>query len=181
MTSPNPRNKCSNTLLAVLAALVLGTATIALVLRLIQLAVQKPGIASASALAIYCLLAGGLLGACMFAMRRRLIAINWDGEGFSYRVGIFRPNTGRWAWDAVQAELFRGPGPSRRPPPFLLVLRHGSEELRVDCLQMSWRAVHPFLEALRQRIPVTERPYDGHPGDQGPSLRKTMRTFATSQ
>lgn len=141
---------------------------------LVWIAIQKPGVPSLVVLACYCILEGAMLGAIVVALRGRVVRIEWDDEGVTFRVGWYRVKVVRWLWsDPVQARLFLGASRERRRP-FLLVLRMGCEEVRVDSQHASWEGIRPFVTMLRQRVPVEEAQLTAKLIDQGPSLRQDV-------
>ena len=130
-----------------------------------------------------------MLGAIMVALRGRVVRAEWDDLGVTFRIGWYRVRSVRWSWsDPIQTKLFLGTnsralqgamstllgGHVFRVRPFLLVLRSGCQEIRIDSLQARWRGIRPFVEVLRRRLPVEEAPFTPDLIDQGPSLRQEM-------
>lgn len=166
--------------LGAFAGLVVGMTGLAV--GLVWIAIQKPGIPSLVVLACYCILEGSVLGAIVVALRGRVVRIEWDDEGVTFRVGWYRVKLVRWSWsDPVQARFFLVASRRERRRPFLLVLRMGCEEIRVDSLHASWEGIRPFVTMLRQRLPVEEAQLTAELIDQGPSLRQDVFAMSASR
>lgn len=187
--SPAETGCVSNIRLVLSAIVMLGVGMGGFVVGLIWVAVDQPDLPSLIILTVCSMLAGCMLGAILVALRGRVVRIEWNDGGVTFRVGWYRVRSVRWSWsDPIQAKLFLGTksrelqgaistvlsGDIFRVRAFLLVLRSGCQEIRIDSLQARWGGIRPFVEVLRRRLPVEEAPFTPDQIDQGPSLRQDM-------
>jgi hypothetical protein len=171
MTARN-NGRASNVWLVVFVFLLLGGGAVLLVASLVDLAMKKPGLPALIVLAIYSAIPGCLIGAYLFAMRRRVFWLHWDDEGLTFRAGWRKPIAGRWWWsDPIRARLFAGQADAKGPRGFVLVVRVGHHEIKVDSFQCFWKTIRPFVEELRRRSLLEEADYDVQLIEQAPSLR----------
>lgn len=123
-------------------------------------------------LAGYSFFGGAFVGAFITAMRHRIVIINWDRDGLTYRIGMLKPARGRWPWsDPISCSLSIRKNEKPRSCPFVLIIRNGSEEIHIDSIQASWRSVVPLVRVLDERTRLARYPYNIALLDQGPSYR----------